>query len=84
MKGGSRVLLDMDMYIGSQQLMKKFDECLLKHGYTIEELVDKASDCLLKHIDGKSLSIVCGPGNNGADGLSLEQAKRNLSKRKRD
>ncbi len=71
MKGGSRVLLDMDMYIGSQQLMKKFDECLLKHGYTIEELVDKASDCLLKHIDGKSLSIVCGPGNNGADGLSL-------------
>lgn len=59
------------MYIGSQNLMKKYDECLLQEGYSIEELVDKASDCLLKHIDGKAFAIVCGPGNNGADGLSL-------------
>ena len=61
----------MNMYIGSHTLMKRYDECLLKHGYTIEQLVDKASDCLLKHIHGESFSIVCGPGNNGADGLSL-------------
>ena len=60
----------MNMYIGSHTLMKRYDECLLKHGHTIEQLVDKASDCLLKHIHGESFSIVCGPGNNGADGLS--------------
>lgn len=59
------------MYIGSQFLMKKYDECLLKQGYAIEELVDKASDCLLKHMQGNAFAIVCGPGNNGADGLSL-------------
>lgn len=59
------------MYIGSQNLMKKYDECLLQEGYSIEELVDKASDCLMRHIDGKVFAIVCGPGNNGADGLSL-------------
>lgn len=59
------------MYIGSQALMKKYDQCLLMHGYTILELVDKASDCLLKHIDYQKISVICGPGNNGADGLSL-------------
>lgn len=72
----------MNMYIGSHTLMKRYDECLLKHGYTIEQLVDKASDCLLKHIQGESFSIVCGPGNNGADGLSLAiklyQQKKNV------
>lgn len=59
------------MYIGSQKLMKKYDQCLLEHGYSIVELVDKASDCLLKHMRGESFSLLCGPGNNGADGLSL-------------
>lgn len=59
------------MYIGSQKLMKKYDECLLNRGYSIIELVDKASDCLIKHIDYQKLAILCGPGNNGADGLSL-------------
>ena len=59
------------MYIGSQALMKRYDACLLEQGYTIEELVDKASDCLYKHMSGRSFAIVCGPGNNGADGLSL-------------
>lgn len=72
----------MNMYIGSHTLMKRYDECLLKHGYTIEQLVDKASDCLLKHIHGESFNIVCGPGNNGADGLSLAiklyQQKKNV------
>lgn len=59
------------MYIGSQALMKLYDQCLLNHGYSIEELVDKASDCLLKYMVYSNIAIVCGPGNNGADGLSL-------------
>lgn len=61
----------MNVYIGSQELMKKYDQCLLEQGYTIEELVDKASDCLIKHMHYEHVAIVCGPGNNGADGLSL-------------
>lgn len=60
------------MYVGSQTLMKRYDQCLLNLGYGIEELVDKASDCLFKHMhEYNSVSILCGPGNNGADGLSL-------------
>lgn len=59
------------MYIGSQNLMRAYDLCLLKHGYTILELVDKASDCLMKHMVYDKYVILCGPGNNGADGLSL-------------
>lgn len=60
------------MYIGSQKLMQDYDRCLLSMGYKIEELVDKASDCLLKHMYCyQSICLVCGPGNNGADGLSL-------------
>lgn len=59
------------MYIGSQTYMKYYDEYLLNHGYSIVELVDKASDCLIKHINGKNISLLCGVGNNGADGLSL-------------
>ncbi|MCD7894706.1 MAG: NAD(P)H-hydrate dehydratase [Erysipelotrichaceae bacterium] len=59
------------MRIGSQLLMQKYDQALLDDGYSIIELVDKASDCLLKHMDKQSYSFLCGPGNNGADGLSL-------------
>lgn len=60
------------MYVGSQTLMKKYDQCLLDAGYGIEELVDKASDCLFKHFHlYQKIAILCGPGNNGADGLSL-------------
>lgn len=60
------------MYVGSQKLMQNYDQCLLKAGYSIEELVDKASDCLMKHVsDYDYFAILCGPGNNGADGLSL-------------
>jgi len=60
------------MNVGSQRLMQEYDQCLLKSGYSIEELVDKASDCLLKHLSHyQSYSLLCGPGNNGADGLSL-------------
>ncbi|MCD8029045.1 MAG: NAD(P)H-hydrate dehydratase [Erysipelotrichaceae bacterium] len=59
------------MKIGSQSLMQKYDQALLDYGYNIVELVDKASDCLLKHMHKQSYSFLCGPGNNGADGLSL-------------
>lgn len=60
------------MYVGSQKLMQNYDQCLLNAGYSIEELVDKASDCLMKHVDDYDcFAILCGPGNNGADGLSL-------------
>ena len=60
------------MYVGSQTLMKKYDQYLLDLGYSIEELVDKASDCLLKHMHSyQNICLFCGPGNNGADGLSL-------------
>jgi yjeF C-terminal region, hydroxyethylthiazole kinase-related/yjeF N-terminal region len=60
------------MYVGSQELLKRYDEYLLNQGYSIEELVDKASDCLLKYmLSYQHIGIFCGPGNNGADGLSL-------------
>ena len=59
------------MYIGSQHLLQAYDQALLKKGYTILELVDKASDCLMKHMFHHNYVIFCGPGNNGADGLSL-------------
>lgn len=60
------------MYIGSQNLLKGYDQCLLDHGYTIQELIDKASDCLFAHfVNYDSIGLFIGPGNNGADGLSL-------------
>lgn len=61
----------VNMYVGSQTLMKKYDQCLLDNGYSIVELVDKAKDCLIKHMHYEHVSILCGPGNNGADGLAL-------------
>lgn len=61
--------------------MKKYDQYLLENGYTLEELVDKASHQLLKYFkDYHSVSILCGPGNNGADGLSLAYKLRKLNK----
>ena len=59
------------MYIATSSQLKRYDQALLD-GYSIEQLVDKASDCLLKHFDKyQCIMIVCGPGNNGADGISL-------------
>jgi NAD(P)H-hydrate epimerase len=69
------------MYIGSQSLMKEYDSLLLQSGYTIEELVDKASDCLLKHfINSDHICLLCGIGNNGADGYSLAEKLFDLNK----
>ncbi len=68
------------MEIGSQSLMQKYDQALLDYGYSIIELVDKASDCLLKHMHKQSYSFLCGPGNNGADGLSLAIKLHKLNK----
>lgn len=60
------------MYVATSKQMKAYDQELLKQGYTIVELVDKASTALLPHfLKYSSLAIFCGPGNNGADGVSL-------------
>ena len=60
------------MYIGSQNQLKAYDQYLMDHGYSIYELVDKASDCLKKHfMDYDQIGLLVGPGNNGADALSL-------------
>lgn len=69
------------MLIASKAQMKRIDEILLET-YTIEELVGKASDCLLeeiKHVN--QLCIVCGSGNNGADGYSLALKLHKMNKR---
>lgn len=60
------------MYVANSKQMKAYDQALLNEGYSIEELVDKASDCLIKYFGSyEHIVILCGPGNNGADGLSL-------------
>ena len=60
------------MYVATSKQMKAYDNALLKEGYSIEELVDKASNAILPHCMGyNNILIVCGPGNNGADGISL-------------
>lgn len=59
------------MYLATSSQLKRYDQALLDSGYSIEELVDKASDCLIKHFNYHKVLIVCGPGNNGADGISL-------------
>ena len=67
------------MLIASRAQMKKIDEVLLEN-HTIEELVDKAAACVLEEIsDEDHICIVCGKGNNGADGyaLALKLSKMN-------
>lgn len=60
------------MYVATSKQMKAYDQALLNEGYKIEELVNKASDVILPHcLNYNKIVIVCGPGNNGADGLSL-------------
>lgn len=60
------------MFVATSKQMKAYDEALLEEGYTIEELVDKASNVLLLHCNEYNrVVIVSGPGNNGADGISL-------------
>lgn len=60
------------MFVATCNQLKEYDRILISKGYSILELVNLASDCLLKHVlDYNSYLIVCGPGNNGADGLSL-------------
>lgn len=60
------------MFVATSRQMKAYDQALLNEGYKIEELVDKASDVILPHcLKYSHIIIVCGPGNNGADGISL-------------
>ena len=68
------------MVIASRKQMRRIDEILL-NTYTIEELVDKASTCLLEEVNiYDSYLIVCGCGNNGADGYSLAHKLHELGK----
>lgn len=69
---GSDIIITGDsMKVASRFQMQKIDNSLLKH-YTIEELVDKASACLYEEVKHfKKVCIVCGGGNNGADGYAL-------------
>lgn len=70
------------MYVGCAKQMKYYDELLLKEGYSIIELVDKASDAIMKHIpDFNHMLICCGSGNNGADGLAVAYKLRKLNKK---
>lgn len=60
------------MFVATSRQMKAYDQALLNEGYKIEELVDKASDVILPHcLKYSHIIIICGPGNNGADGISL-------------
>ena len=68
------------MLVASRKQMQRIDEILLKT-YSIEELVDKASDCLLEEVkDYQKICIVCGCGNNGADGYSLALKLKKMGK----
>lgn len=61
-----------NMYVATSRQMKAYDQALINAGYKIEDLVDKASEAILPHCrEYNKVVIVCGPGNNGADGLSL-------------
>lgn len=69
------------MFVATSKQMKAYDRALLEEGYTIEELVDKASDAVLTYChDYQKVVIVCGPGNNGADGLSLALKLKQVGK----
>lgn len=60
------------MYVGTKELFQNYDLALLEANHKIEELVDLASDALYRHLDQyQSYAFLIGPGNNGADGLSL-------------
>ena len=53
----------------------------MDHGYSIYELIDKASDCLKSHFKVYDhIGLLVGPGNNGADALSLGIKLSNMEK----
>ncbi|MGN1343608.1 MAG: NAD(P)H-hydrate dehydratase [Traorella sp.] len=59
------------MFVATRKQMQMVDEFLLEY-YSIVDLVDKASNCLLEEFcKNQSVCIVCGGGNNGADGYAL-------------
>ncbi|MDD8049353.1 MAG: NAD(P)H-hydrate dehydratase [Thomasclavelia sp.] len=60
------------MYVGTSIQFRAYDKALLDLGYSIEELVNMASNQLIKHFNNyNKVLIISGPGNNGADGISL-------------
>lgn len=60
------------MQVGSQKEFQLYDEALLEKGYTMNQLIGFAAIGLSKQpIQANKIGIVCGNGNNGADGLAL-------------
>lgn len=61
------------MYYANAKQFQLYDSILLnKKGYQIEEMVYEAASALYKHIPkNKKMIILCGKGNNGADGMAL-------------
>lgn len=69
------------MYVATSKQMKNYDAKLISEGYAIETLVDKASDCLVPYCNPyNKIAIISGPGNNGADGISLAIKLSELNK----
>jgi len=61
------------MIYGSAKQFQRYDQLLIdEHHWCIEDMVFEAAKALYKHIDTKKkILIICGKGNNGADGLAL-------------
>ena len=70
------------MKVATARQMNVVDETLIRQkGYSIEQLVEMASQCLLEEMPKRQrYFLLAGPGNNGADVLSL--AKRLIEKGK--
>ncbi len=75
------------MRIATAEDMRRIDrEAVEKHGLTIQALMESAARAVLEVLEvqvpslpRKTFGVVCGPGNNGGDGLALA---RFLRKRK--
>ena len=63
------------LLLPSSQEMKEYDQFTIQNGITSLELVEKAGKVLCDNIllkeDSKKILVLCGGGNNGADGAVL-------------
>ncbi|MEG0423648.1 MAG: NAD(P)H-hydrate dehydratase [Erysipelotrichaceae bacterium] len=63
------------MFIMSKEESKRIDEEAIEMGLSAATLMDFAAKAILEEIQKlpniKNIMIVCGPGNNGGDGLAL-------------
>ena len=57
----------------SQDASKRLDDLLVSHGFSIDQLMELAglsvAQCVSKEFPPSRILILCGPGNNGGDGL---------------